>query len=277
MPLFSEFLFALHLTWCLNLYCSSTESTARSTILWITVSNIGAILHVPWAYYYKAGFTFDKMLHNMPDDAFDIIQKIHVRAPFRLIRQAAPYFRVKVLVILFLIQIVTSTYRVKTARTAPLSMYHPPQASMEMSVKPTMPLLNHPSSVLPKPLLKNGVPSVSVPTPSLSVSSTLAWQLRKKLEKRLISMGKRLHWAFRVLRDLFWMLRNRTQMHIPWFLSGEVDRRMKLLLPFFCECRLELEGFCWFNFIQPRFSSCIVYLRAHTRSHRRGRDLNYMS
>jgi 3-oxoacyl-[acyl-carrier protein] reductase len=43
-----------------------------------------------------AGFTFDKMLHTTPDDAFDIIQKIHVRAPFRLIRQAAPYFRVKV-------------------------------------------------------------------------------------------------------------------------------------------------------------------------------------
>jgi len=126
-----------------------------------------------WSYHLRfmglllreAGFTFDKMLHNMPDDAFDIIQKIHVRAPFRLIRQAAPYFRVKVLVILFLIQIVTSTYRMETTRTAQLSTYHPPQASMAMSVKPTMPLLNHPSSVLPKPLLKNGVPSVSVPTP----------------------------------------------------------------------------------------------------------------
>lgn len=42
----------------------------------------------------------------MPDDAFDIIQKIHVRAPFRLIRQAAPYFRIKVLVILSFIQII---------------------------------------------------------------------------------------------------------------------------------------------------------------------------
>ena len=36
------------------------------------------------------------MFHTMPDDTFDIIMKIHVRAPFRLIRQAAPYFRVKV-------------------------------------------------------------------------------------------------------------------------------------------------------------------------------------
>ena len=43
-----------------------------------------------------AGFTFDKMLHTTPDDAFDIIMKVHVRAPFRLIRQAAPYFRIKV-------------------------------------------------------------------------------------------------------------------------------------------------------------------------------------
>jgi 3-oxoacyl-[acyl-carrier protein] reductase len=36
------------------------------------------------------------MLHTTPDDTFDIILKIHVRAPFRLIRQAAPYFRLKV-------------------------------------------------------------------------------------------------------------------------------------------------------------------------------------
>jgi 3-oxoacyl-[acyl-carrier protein] reductase len=42
-----------------------------------------------------AGFTFDKMLHTTPDDVFDIIQRIHVRAPFRLIREAAPYFRLK--------------------------------------------------------------------------------------------------------------------------------------------------------------------------------------
>lgn len=32
----------------------------------------------------------------MTDESFDIIQKIHVRAPFRLIRAAAPYFRIKV-------------------------------------------------------------------------------------------------------------------------------------------------------------------------------------
>ena len=44
----------------------------------------------------NAGFAFDEMLHTMPDDTFDIMLKIHVRAPFRLIRQAAPYFRLKV-------------------------------------------------------------------------------------------------------------------------------------------------------------------------------------
>ncbi|KAF9445607.1 NAD(P)-binding protein [Macrolepiota fuliginosa MF-IS2] len=56
-----------------------------------TVKKYGKINHI----VNNAGFTFDKMLHTTPDDAFDIIQKIHVRAPFRLVRQAAPYFRVK--------------------------------------------------------------------------------------------------------------------------------------------------------------------------------------
>ena len=43
----------------------------------------------------KAGFTYDKMLHTMPDDVYDVIMKVHVRAPFRLIHAAAPYFRIK--------------------------------------------------------------------------------------------------------------------------------------------------------------------------------------
>jgi len=57
-----------------------------------TVQKYGKINHI----VNNAGFTFDKMLHTMPDDAYDIIMKVHVRAPFRLIRAAAPYFRVKV-------------------------------------------------------------------------------------------------------------------------------------------------------------------------------------
>jgi 3-oxoacyl-[acyl-carrier protein] reductase len=42
-----------------------------------------------------AGFTYDRMLHTMPDDTWDIIMKVHVRAPFRLIRAAAPLMRIK--------------------------------------------------------------------------------------------------------------------------------------------------------------------------------------
>lgn len=56
-----------------------------------TVKAFGKINHI----VNNAGFTFDKMLHTTPDEAFDLILKIHVRAPFRLVRQAAPYFRVK--------------------------------------------------------------------------------------------------------------------------------------------------------------------------------------
>ncbi|KAF9255161.1 NAD(P)-binding protein [Marasmius fiardii PR-910] len=55
------------------------------------VQKYGKINHI----VNNAGFTFDKMIHTTPDDTWDIIQKIHVRAPFRLIRQAAPYFRLK--------------------------------------------------------------------------------------------------------------------------------------------------------------------------------------
>ena len=36
------------------------------------------------------------MLHTMPDESWDVIMKVHVRAPFRLVRAAAPYFRIKV-------------------------------------------------------------------------------------------------------------------------------------------------------------------------------------
>ncbi|KAF7320530.1 Short-chain dehydrogenase/reductase family protein [Mycena chlorophos] len=56
-----------------------------------TVAHFGKINHI----VNNAGFTFDKMLHTTPDDAWDIIMNIHVRAPFRLVRQAAPYFRLK--------------------------------------------------------------------------------------------------------------------------------------------------------------------------------------
>ncbi|KAF7982418.1 hypothetical protein HWV62_28535 [Athelia sp. TMB] len=82
-----------------------------------TVHKWGKINHI----VNNAGFTYDKMLHTMPDDAYDIIMKVHVRAPFRLmlhtmpddaydiimkvhvrapfrlVRAAAPHFRNKIL------------------------------------------------------------------------------------------------------------------------------------------------------------------------------------
>jgi 3-oxoacyl-[acyl-carrier protein] reductase len=59
-------------------------------IIEATVSKYGKINHI----MNNAGFTFDKMLHTTPDETFDVILKVHVRAPFRLIREAAPYFRI---------------------------------------------------------------------------------------------------------------------------------------------------------------------------------------
>lgn len=60
------------------------------------------------------------MIHTTPDDTFDIIMKIHVRAPFRLIRQAAPYFRLKVssLFLIFRLQTLIR-YSLNNERTVP--------------------------------------------------------------------------------------------------------------------------------------------------------------
>ncbi|VDB86933.1 unnamed protein product [Peniophora sp. CBMAI 1063] len=60
-------------------------------ILTATIGKYGKLNHI----VNNAGFTYDRMLHTMPDDAWDVIQRIHVRAPFRLIRAAAPYMRLK--------------------------------------------------------------------------------------------------------------------------------------------------------------------------------------
>ncbi|RPD58489.1 short-chain dehydrogenase/reductase SDR [Lentinus tigrinus ALCF2SS1-6] len=56
-----------------------------------TIKKFGKINHI----VNNAGFTYDRMLHTTPDDAWDIIMRVHVRAPFRLIRAAAPYMRIK--------------------------------------------------------------------------------------------------------------------------------------------------------------------------------------
>jgi len=60
-------------------------------ILDATIRRYGKLNHI----INNAGFTYDRMLHTMPDDAWDIIMKVHVRAPFRLIRAAAPFMRIK--------------------------------------------------------------------------------------------------------------------------------------------------------------------------------------
>ncbi|KAI0727585.1 short-chain dehydrogenase/reductase SDR [Fomitopsis betulina] len=60
-------------------------------VLDATIKKYGKLNHI----VNNAGFTYDRMLHTTPDDAFDVIIKVHVRAPFRLVRAAAPYMRIK--------------------------------------------------------------------------------------------------------------------------------------------------------------------------------------
>ncbi|KAI4144467.1 MAG: hypothetical protein LQ340_006633 [Diploschistes diacapsis] len=43
----------------------------------------------------NAGFTWDGVIHKMTDKQWDTILNLHGTAPFRLVRAAAPYFRVK--------------------------------------------------------------------------------------------------------------------------------------------------------------------------------------
>ncbi|TNY24122.1 hypothetical protein DMC30DRAFT_388072 [Rhodotorula diobovata] len=56
-----------------------------------TVKKYGSIEHI----VNNAGFTADKMLHTTDDDTFDLMLKVHVSAPFKIIREAAPYMRSK--------------------------------------------------------------------------------------------------------------------------------------------------------------------------------------
>ena len=41
----------------------------------------------------NAGYTWDGVVHKMSDNMFDAMMNIHVKAPFQIIRAAAPYFR----------------------------------------------------------------------------------------------------------------------------------------------------------------------------------------
>lgn len=106
---------------------------------------------------YLAGFTYDKMLHTMPDDAYDVIMKIHVRAPFRLVRAAAPYFRVKVSASRHSMFIFTMGCRAELQQTVPSSTFPPPLVFMEMSARQTMPLPRLRWSGSPRRSRKSGV------------------------------------------------------------------------------------------------------------------------
>ncbi|KAI1116860.1 3-oxoacyl-reductase [Nemania sp. NC0429] len=43
----------------------------------------------------NAGYTWDAVIHKMKDEQWDTIVALHATAPFKLIRAAAPYFRVR--------------------------------------------------------------------------------------------------------------------------------------------------------------------------------------
>jgi 3-oxoacyl-[acyl-carrier protein] reductase len=43
----------------------------------------------------NAGFTWDGVIHKMTDKQWDTIIAVHNTAPFRLVRAAAPFFRLK--------------------------------------------------------------------------------------------------------------------------------------------------------------------------------------
>jgi 3-oxoacyl-[acyl-carrier protein] reductase len=43
----------------------------------------------------NAGYTWDGVIHKMSDKQWDAIVALHCTAPFKLVREAAPYFRVK--------------------------------------------------------------------------------------------------------------------------------------------------------------------------------------
>ncbi|GAA6014460.1 hypothetical protein JCM10207_001614 [Rhodosporidiobolus poonsookiae] len=56
-----------------------------------TIKAFGSIEHI----LNNAGFTADKMLHTTDDSTYELMLKVHNVAPFRIIREAAPYMRSK--------------------------------------------------------------------------------------------------------------------------------------------------------------------------------------
>ncbi|GAA5822871.1 hypothetical protein JCM10212_002913 [Sporobolomyces blumeae] len=56
-----------------------------------TVKAFGGINHI----VNNAGFTFDKMLHTSTDEGYRLMLEVHNVAPFKIVREAAPYLRSK--------------------------------------------------------------------------------------------------------------------------------------------------------------------------------------
>ena len=115
----------------------------------------------------NAGFTFDRMLHTTPDDAWDIIQKVHVRAPFRLIRAAAPYLRVKVsrTVLAWDYHVLMLCKHRAATRTARSPTSRRQLAYMAMSAKLTTQRRKRLSLASQRRSARSGVPSACAQTP----------------------------------------------------------------------------------------------------------------
>ncbi|KAL7006130.1 hypothetical protein EMMF5_004250 [Cystobasidiomycetes sp. EMM_F5] len=68
-----------------------TDVNFPKKLIEATVQQYGKINHI----VNNAGYTYDKMVHTMDDETFKAILECHNVAPFRIMREAAPYFRIK--------------------------------------------------------------------------------------------------------------------------------------------------------------------------------------
>ena len=74
---------------CIVVTGDVTEDSYAEKVVEETMRTFGAI-HV---LVLNAGFTWDGMIHKMKDDQWDAMMEVHITAPFRMIRAAAPHMR----------------------------------------------------------------------------------------------------------------------------------------------------------------------------------------
>lgn len=74
---------------CILITGDMTDPDVTENMIKKTVSQWGA-LHI---LVNNAGYTWNSMLHKMSDEQWEAMLAVHMTAPFRLIRTAAPYFR----------------------------------------------------------------------------------------------------------------------------------------------------------------------------------------